>query len=923
MLRWPTPSLRWKLVLGSVLIEVITLTVLVVSNVRLMEEHLQRQVQVRLSELSVLLNTTVGPAMAQLDYATIQGVFAQSRRTEGITYFVLLDHRGKRVASEGWPSSQALPPVQTQIDIRGEAPRLDTAIAVSVGGQVYGQLQFGVSTEFIQQARQQLVRQNIAIAVLELVMSIVLLGLLGVWLTRHLSALEAASASIAHGHFDVSVQAQTQDEIGRVGQAFNTMAQEVRHRLRELGASEARFRGLTALSADWYWEQDAQGVFTSIHGGAGSLGRQLHTPLLGQRLEDVAAVRIPPAQHASHQALRAAREPFRDFEYEFVTPARGSLFISAAGEPVFDAEGRFLGYRGVGKDVTLRNRTVLALERSERLLRLSQQAAHLGHYTIDLNTGQWESSALFDDIMGIGPDFQRDLAGWQTLLHPVDRQRVLDHYEKTKSAATGFSREYRIVRPSDGELRWLVVWGDYECDEQGQPVLQVGAIQDITERKQAEEKIKLLAFFDPLTGLPNRTLLADRLRQALAASARSGQHGAMLFIDLDDFKTLNDTHGHEIGDRLLKQVASRLRQCVREEDTAARIGGDEFVAVLTGLGTDDRTAAKTTELVAAKLLSALRRPYRIGALRQHSSASIGATLFMGQTTSVDELMKQADLAMYRSKAAGRNVVRFFDPAMEAAVRTRAQMEEQLRLAVQRQEFVLHFQAQVTDDGSVTGAEVLVRWLHPERGLVPPGEFITLAEETDLILPLGRWVLDAACAQLAEWAATPDLARLTLAVNVSSRQFGQADFVGDVLDALDRSGARPAQLKLELTESLLVRDVDDVIEKMGALKARGVAFSLDDFGTGYSSLSYLKRLPLDQLKIDRSFVRDVQDDANNAAIAQTIVALAQSLGLSVIAEGVETTAQRDALQRMGCKAYQGFLFSRPVALAPFLAWMRQG
>jgi EAL domain-containing protein (putative c-di-GMP-specific phosphodiesterase class I) len=261
--------------------------------------------------------------------------------------------------------------------------------------------------------------------------------------------------------------------------------------------------------------------------------------------------------------------------------------------------------------------------------------------------------------------------------------------------------------------------------------------------------------------------------------------------------------------------------------------------------------------------------------------------------------------------------------MEAAVRTRAQMEEQLRLAVQRQEFVLHFQAQVTDDGSVTGAEVLVRWLHPERGLVPPGEFITLAEETDLILPLGRWVLDAACAQLAEWAATPDLARLTLAVNVSSRQFGQADFVGDVLDALDRSGARPAQLKLELTESLLVRDVDDVIEKMGALKARGVAFSLDDFGTGYSSLSYLKRLPLDQLKIDRSFVRDVQDDANNAAIAQTIVALAQSLGLSVIAEGVETTAQRDALQRMGCKAYQGFLFSRPVALAPFLAWMRQG
>jgi diguanylate cyclase (GGDEF)-like protein len=441
-------------------------------------------------------------------------------------------------------------------------------------------------------------------------------------------------------------------------------------------------------------------------------------------------------------------------------------------------------------------------------------------------------------------------------------------------------------------------------------------IRDISERKRADQQINALAFFDQLTDLPNRILLMDRLKQTMAASSRSENCGALLFIDLDNFKTLNDTEGHEMGDLLLKQVARRLTQCVRQGDTAARVGGDEFVVVLSDLGSDEREAAHSAELVVENIRSVLNKPYLIKDISHHSTASIGATIFKGQTTAVDNLLKQADLAMYRAKASGRNVVSFFDPAMEASVRVRAELEEDLRRAIRDDQFLLHYQPQVVEEGRVTGAEALLRWQHPHRGAVFPAHFIPLAEETGLILPLGRWVLETACAQLAAWASNPEFADLTIAVNVSAHQFRQRDFVSQVLQVVEKSGANPRRLKLELTESLLVHNVDDVIEKMYALKVKGIGFSLDDFGTGYSSLSYLKRLPLDQLKIDQSFVRDILVDPNDAAIAKTIVALAQSLGLAVIAEGVETKEQRDFLAHAGCHAYQGYFYGRPMPIDEF-------
>ncbi len=440
--------------------------------------------------------------------------------------------------------------------------------------------------------------------------------------------------------------------------------------------------------------------------------------------------------------------------------------------------------------------------------------------------------------------------------------------------------------------------------------------EDITERLQSEQRINKLAFFDPLTDLPNRTLLIDRMGQALVSQDRIAKYGAVLMIDLDNFKTLNDTRGHALGDLLLQEVAQRMRLCLREGDTVARLGGDEFVVLLLGLSEEEADAASDVEVAAEKVLAAVAQPYMLGELRHYCTASIGISVFKGHQTSVDDLLKQADMAMYKSKDAGRNAIRFFDPSLEQAVKERADMERDLRLAIANREFQLYYQPQVTDVNTVTGAECLLRWTHSSGRMVSPAEFIALAEETGLIVPLGQWVLETACMQLAAWAEDGAMAHLVLAVNVSAVQFHQADFVETVLATIKRTRANPQRLKIELTESLLVSNITETIEAMHRLKDRGVGFSLDDFGTGFSSLSYLKRLPLDQLKIDQSFVGDLLTDPNNAAIAKTIITLGESLGLEVIAEGVETQAQREFLAQFGCYAYQGYLFSRPVPLAAF-------
>lgn len=439
---------------------------------------------------------------------------------------------------------------------------------------------------------------------------------------------------------------------------------------------------------------------------------------------------------------------------------------------------------------------------------------------------------------------------------------------------------------------------------------------DIARRKQAEDKLERLAFYDPLSGLPNRRLMEDRLEHALASSARQSRLGALLFIDLDHFKDLNDTKGHNVGDLLLVAVAQRLTDCVREDDTVARFGGDEFVVILESLGEELEQSATRAEVVAEKILEEVASACLQEGEDYRGTASIGISMFQGRSVSAEELIRRADTAMYQAKRDGRNTLYFYDPRMQAALETRLQLERGLRQALQQGEFALYYQPQVNDQGELIGAEALLRWISPSRGLVSPTEFIPLAENTGLIAPIGLWVMRQACAQLKAWELRPATAALELAVNVSPRQFHAPDFVAQVLEVVQDSGINPSRLKLELTEGLIMDDIESTISKMHELRQSGLRFSIDDFGTGYSSLAYLTHLPLDQLKIDQSFVHNMTLKPENAVIVQTIIGMARNLHMGVIAEGVETVEQYEFLKQQGCTCFQGYHFGRPVPIADF-------
>ncbi|OGS92672.1 MAG: hypothetical protein A2061_02715 [Gallionellales bacterium GWA2_59_43] len=474
--------------------------------------------------------------------------------------------------------------------------------------------------------------------------------------------------------------------------------------------------------------------------------------------------------------------------------------------------------------------------------------------------------------------------------------------------------DFGFDRSVDGVTRSYLA--DISPARMGDEAVVLFMVQDITLRKQSEEEIHRLAFYDSLTQLPNRRLLHERLMQSMSISTRSGKHGALMFIDLDNFKTLNDTQGHDIGDLLLKEVASRLTRNVREGDTVARLGGDEFVVALESLSSNSHEAANQSETIAEKIRAELSLPYQLNGIEHHSSPSMGVSLFRGHQSNIDDVLKQADLAMYQAKAAGRNMVCFFDPAMQTEMELRAELEKDLRASVRLNQLMLYYQMQVDESGRIIGAEALIRWLHPRRGLVSPAQFIPLAEEIGMIIPIGDWVIEQACAQLKLWEMEPAMRKIILSVNVSPRQLSQPWFVEQVRESIEKSGIRASKLKLELTESFILDDVEEAIEKMQELRGMGIRFAMDDFGTGYSSLAYLKRLPLEQLKIDQSFVRDIAHDKNSSVMVRTIISIANNFGLEVVAEGVETDAQLAFLRQYGCHKFQGYLFGKPVPVQEF-------
>lgn len=515
------------------------------------------------------------------------------------------------------------------------------------------------------------------------------------------------------------------------------------------------------------------------------------------------------------------------------------------------------------------------------------------------------------EVIGQTP---RILQGPETQRAELDRIRAgLEQWERVRVDLVNYTKS--------GEPYWVDLDVSPVWDDSRRLTHWVAVGRDITERKTAEAKIQYLAFYDPLTTLPNRQLLLDRLHEAVGeGGSGTGREGALMFIDLDNFKVLNDTLGHQKGDLLLQQVAKRLRGAVAKGDLVARLGGDEFVVLLENTPEKPLAPETAAQAVSQRILAALGEPYVLPGYLHHSTCSIGVTLFEGAGNSVSELLKQADLAMYQAKAAGRNAVRFFDPEMQAVATANAALATDLRQAWRENQLRIEYQPQVGPDGQMVGVEALLRWEHPERGTVHPAQFIPTAEETSLIVPIGQWVLEAACAQLAAWAGRRSRAHLSIAVNVSVRQFRHPDFVDHVMGLVRSNGIAPGRLKLELTESLLVDGLDLTVARMRKLRDVGVGLSVDDFGIGYSALSYLKLLPLDELKIDREFVKDILEDSNDAAIASTIIGLGRSLGLQVIAEGVETEEQRAFLARQGCQRYQGYLYCKPLPIEALEAFL---
>ncbi|AMK75212.1 MULTISPECIES: bifunctional diguanylate cyclase/phosphodiesterase [Methylomonas] len=673
--------------------------------------------------------------------------------------------------------------------------------------------------------------------------------------------------------------------------------------------SEQRYRLLLKHSPIGIFHYDTDLIVTYCNEPFADILRNTVEGIVGL---DIKSFKDRSILAALRQALKGEKEVYEG-EYK-PSPDTAGIWIDMTCAPSRDGTGKIVGGIAIIRDISERKQaedmlrvSAIAFESQAAMIVTSPDAVILRvNRAFTALTGYKAEEVLGQTphMLNSGRHDRGFFAGMWTLLRE-----------------TGHWQGEIWNRRKNGLIvaEWLTIAAVVAPD--GRITHYVGTFSDITENKDAVAEIHRLAYYDPLTHLPNRRLLQDRLGQELVAGARNGLYGAILFLDLDNFKTLNDTRGHDAGDQLLVEVARRLRSTVRECDIVGRLGGDEFLVLLADLSADAEVAAMQTKQVGEKLLEALAYPYDLSGYEFHCSASIGIRLYRDQEIA-EELLRHADLAMYQAKMAGRNTVRFFDPSMQAMATARADLEKDLRRALAHNQFKLYFQPQMYRNDQVVGAEVLLRWQHPERGLVSPLEFISLAEKTSLILPIGRCVLDAACTQLKLWERSAYSRQFRLAVNVSARQFRTVDFVEQVQQALNSKGINPELLELELTESLVLENINDTILKMHALRDMGVRFSLDDFGTGYSSFSYLTQLPFDQLKIDRSFVRNIGVKTSDAVIVQTIIGMAHNLGIEVIAEGVETEAQRLFLEQHGCHACQGFLFSKPVPIEEFIVWHRR-
>jgi diguanylate cyclase (GGDEF)-like protein/PAS domain S-box-containing protein len=645
------------------------------------------------------------------------------------------------------------------------------------------------------------------------------------------------------------------------------------------------------------WTVDSDLVFQSSMGTSLGLHGWTSNLLAGTSLFEYFETADPafPAIAAHRLALKGDSVAF-EVEIE-------SRSFRAFVEPRRDRRGRIDGVTGFAIDATSEHRALNSLRRSEEALALAQAAAHLGSWTHDLATDGVTWSDELYALCGLRPGERQPTSSLLLeFVHGDDRLALEAAIEFSREEGRPFAIDTRLLR-ANGGLLWVQHRGRYAYED-GQPIHVVGTVLDITPRKRAEDHLAYQSNYDELTGLPNRKLLADRLRQAMLQAQHNGTQLAVLYVDLDRFKTINDTLGHAAGDRFLRMVAPRLIEAVRETDTVARSGGDEFVIVLPDVASV-RDAGRSAE----RIIASFAKPVPFEGRELYSSASVGISIYPDDGETPEELIRYADAALNRAKASGNGTFRFYASATHARAVDRLDLEHGLRRAFDRDEFVVYYQPIVDRDERPVAVEALLRWEHPERGAVLPDHFIPMCEETGLIVPLGRRVMKRAFEQLKTWNAS-GLSGLRMALNISGRQILDPDLVNHVEAALEETGVPPDQIEFEITESGVMADVAGARRAILGLKALGLRIALDDFGTGYSSLSYLKHFSVDALKIDRTFVRDLPLDRGDSAIVSAVVALGHSMGLSVVAEGVETAEQADDVRRLGCDEMQGYYFARP-------------
>ncbi len=637
---------------------------------------------------------------------------------------------------------------------------------------------------------------------------------------------------------------------------------------------------------------------------ARDVGEQSPLDVIGKDDSQLGAVEHAELYRSDDRRIMASGLPKLDLEQSLMTLDGRQVWLKISKTPLRNEQGETIGVLGVYTDITKSKR----VEQELRIAAIAFETQE-GITITDANEIIVRVNQAFTQITGYTAE---EVIGNKPSILKSGRHDQ-DFYSAMHDALKNDGQWEGEIwdRHKDGHIypKWLAITA--VKDDLGHVTHYVGNFTDITERKASDEKIKSLAFYDTLTQLANRRLLTERLEHAIAIQARTGYYGALLFLDLDNFKLLNDTQGHGVGDELLIEVANRLKACVRETDAVARLGGDEFIVLLEELDRASDSSAVQAKMVAEKIVAALAKPYVLSSVVHNCSSSIGIVLFGDFDITADTVLAQADTAMYAAKKSGKNTYRFFDPAMQQELEHRAKFESALRQAINNEQLKLFYQPQVDDKEQMIGVEALIRWHHPELGLILPLQFIPMAEESDIILIIGRWVLETACAQLKAWKHQPSARKLSIAVNVSAKQFYQPGFVGEVREIMEQYAIEPMQLKLELTESMVLKEMDAAIEKMLELKSIGVLLAMDDFGTGYSSLSYLKNLPFDQIKIDKSFVDGIKENNNDAFIVRSVFTLGKLMGINVVAEGVENLEQDELLKSLGCMVFQGYLFGKPV------------